>query len=162
MSRFLSRRLLLGSTAAATASVDAPALPAESTVSANPDATLIAACAEFDRLERQCFGLFYGPARITDEDQRDDAMTLISEAQKPSWNVICSTQAKTLEGLRAKAQTVAMEDLELFPALRQDMDSAFTNFSLQASLMLDVFAVLGVKETLVPRRGDVVAQEGRE
>jgi hypothetical protein len=52
-----------------------------------------------------------------------------------------------------------MEDLELFPGLGKDMDSAFTNFSLQASLMLDMFAVLGVKETLVPRRGDVVAQE---
>jgi LmbE family N-acetylglucosaminyl deacetylase len=92
----MTRRLLLGSTASATTSAAAPALPAESTVSASPDATLIAACEEFDRLEREYLALFDGPKAMADEDERDEAVVPIIEAQKPHWNVICSTQAKTL------------------------------------------------------------------
>jgi hypothetical protein len=38
---------------------------------------------------------------MADEDERDETIVTIIEAQRPSWRIICSTKAKTVEGLRS-------------------------------------------------------------
>ena len=91
---------------------------------AHPDAELIAACAAFDALERKCNATFGGPDRTLEEDLRaDEERNSIYVAQEPHLDRIMELRATTIDGFRAKARSLALEDLELLkdgPGDRRD------------------------------------------
>jgi hypothetical protein len=101
-----------------------------------PDAELIAACAEFDALERQRAGVFHGPDAIADETARITLFAFIQEMQEPILDRVYSLRATTLEGYFARARTVLLEDLELHPA--EMVASGSTNERLLGALLRDL------------------------
>lgn len=141
----LTRRRLLGTTAAGTAATAFTGLPAATAQPAGPDAVLLAACQQFEALERQFLATFHGPNAIKDDDEREAAIAPIKEAQKPFWRFICATPAKTLEEVQAKGRCTTLEDPDFMKDLVADLNSSYGNSRLQASLLLDVFAMLGIE-----------------
>ena len=107
-----TRRGVLFGTVGAMA-LTAPAVAAE--MATHPDAALIAACDELNRIERGFLGFFHGPAKIHDEAEQDAAIaTYDREGQRAQLvEVINTTPARTMEGVRAKARVILTEDLEL-------------------------------------------------
>ena len=81
----------------------------------NPDAELIATCAEFDRLEYGHLRLYYGATKRSTDEERDAADDASGRAEQQGDLVkkIYATRATTLEGWRAKARSAATWDLEL-------------------------------------------------
>lgn len=77
----------------------APAAP-------NPDAALIAACDELERLEDQINALIRPPTRIEDENEREAAAEPIEARQQPVMDTIATRAAQTLLGMQAKARAL--------------------------------------------------------
>jgi len=84
--------------------------------SPHPDQELLAALAEFDALEWQYMGCYDGPTAIEDDKQQEAASNLILERQLPILEKICTTRAKTIDGILARMRTMLLEDQELNPA----------------------------------------------
>jgi uncharacterized protein (DUF1501 family) len=94
-----SRRLALRyGAAAALAGLLTPAIA--SAAPSGDDTELIAACAQFDALERQLQAL--------SEDEYADAREAIQAAQLPLLERICAANCTTMEGLRARVRTIAL------------------------------------------------------
>jgi len=103
-----SRRALFGGAAAMlTGGASIVALGASETAGGNPDAELIALCAEFERCE-EAINDFYSHGRTPIEDDQ-----LREAAQDPLWQRQCdladkidASRASTLEGARARARAI--------------------------------------------------------
>ena len=73
------------------------------------DAELIRLCAEFDALERQIRSYYAGGANyIQDEDERDARIEPLCEQQERLLPSLVEARAATLDGLRARATTLAI------------------------------------------------------
>ena len=68
------------------------------------DIDLIAACAQFDAMERQLQAL--------SEDEYAEAHEAIQAAQLPLLERICAATCTTMEGLRARVRTIALWEAE--------------------------------------------------
>jgi len=121
------RRALLGAALAAPLAAT-PAIAA----APHPDAAVIAACAELDRLQRQWLRLFDGPGAIEDEAEREAAGEPILDAQEPLLDRICAAECATAEGIAAKLRSLALIDQNA-----HDLDSAYHDERLLASVMRD-------------------------
>ena len=77
-------------------------------LAAYSDADLIATCVECERLEMEMLALFEGPREIFDDKERDAAIKASGNDRKAREmaEVIASTPAKTLAGLRAKGRAL--------------------------------------------------------
>ena len=108
----------------------------------HPDAALLAALAEFDAIEHYFLSLYRGGSRyIEDDDERTAAFQPFDEAQEPILEQVCSIQARTLEGILARARTIVLQDAELDPAA--DALEGYTNNRLVAALLRDLLAMGG-------------------
>ena len=105
-----------------------------------PDADLVTALGEFDALERQINGLYYGAAKIDDDDDRDEAIDPISKAQHAPLERLCAIRARTLEGLQARARTIVLENLDLDPSV-DAIEACCTNDRMMAALLRDLLAM---------------------
>ena len=106
----------------------------------HPDAALLAALAEFDAIEHYFLSLYRGGSRyIEDDDERTAAFQPFDEAQEPILEQVCSLQARTLEGIMARARTIVLQDAELDPAA--DALEGYTNNRLVAALLRDLLAM---------------------
>jgi hypothetical protein len=105
------------------------------------DTALIAALAEFDAIERYVFSLYPGETNAIEEDaERDAVIRPLSEAQWGMLDRVCGVQAKTLEGILARARTIVLQDGELDPAV-DAMTEGYTNGRLVAALLRDLLAM---------------------
>ncbi len=105
---------------------------------ASPDAELLEACAEFDRLRRayiNCGG-DYEPGSLEDEAAEIDRDCL-SAAQEPLVGRICELRAVTHEGQVARARSLALWDAELLTPGGGD-----TGMCLTAAIVRDLLAGL--------------------
>ncbi len=105
-----SRRAVLTGGAAILATAAVPI--AANAAAPNPDAALIAACAEFDRLEHAKRALLQGPQRIQDDETHNRLAMPLYWQQDELSKQIMATPATTIEGLRAKARSVVLYDAE--------------------------------------------------
>ena len=108
-----TRRRLLAFAGAAIAG-PAIALAASPT---HPDAALLAALAEFDRLEREMWPPGPGPATISEEEERDARIAPLNDRQAELLGVICTMRATTLHGCIARARSLFVWDLEMQKAI---------------------------------------------
>lgn len=93
--------------AAAAASVARPA-PAGGTAQST-DAKLIRLCAEFDAVERRVKSHYAGGANhIRDDDERDAIIDPFCRQQERLLALLVEARATTLDGLRARAATLAL------------------------------------------------------
>ena len=149
----LSRRNLLGAggctVAAGIASVSLGGPDAQAVelapVAVYPDADLIAACAAFDVLEQRYRATFDGVEAEVEWDARDAERDRIIELQDPHFDRIMALPATTMDGLRAKARTAALEYPEL---LEEDAGSRSGN--LMISIIEDL---VGNAEHLIKEIG---------
>lgn len=81
----------------------------------HPDAKLIAACDEFCRLENKINDLFKRVVSFEDEDAIEKQHVEITNLQKPFFEIIMTTPATTLEGLKTQARTMFAFDDDLLP-----------------------------------------------
>jgi len=102
----LRRALLTGSVAAVAAMATGVAVSAGA-VPANPDAELVALCADFDALERRIDALFEGVSAL-DFDAADAAACVIEVDQRRVLDRICTLTPTTDEGCRAVARSLAL------------------------------------------------------
>jgi hypothetical protein len=73
----------------------------------SPDAELLRACAAFDQLEAQANATFTGYENDSPEEAAAEAERgRIYDEQDPYVDVICSTVARTKEGMQAKARSL--------------------------------------------------------
>ena len=73
----------------------------------SPDAELLEACAAFDELEAQANATFTGYENDSPEEAAAEVeRSRIYDEQDPYVDVICSTVAKTKEGMQAKARSL--------------------------------------------------------
>jgi hypothetical protein len=141
-----TRRDLLGFTAGAVAArtvlpMAAMAKGAQLAPPLSRDTALIAALAEFDAIERYVFSLYPGEVNaIEDDDERDALIRPLSEAQWGMLDRVCGVQARTLEGILARARTIVLQDGELDPAV-DAMADGYTNERLVAALLRDLLAM---------------------
>jgi hypothetical protein len=84
---------------------------------AHPDAALLAALAEFDRLEREMWPPGPGPATIAAEEERDARIAPLNDRQAELLGVICAMRATTLHGCIARACSLFVWDLEMQKAI---------------------------------------------
>ena len=134
----LRRAALLG----AGAVLALPGVAAPAGASPGTDADLIAACAEFNVLERQFLALFDGPGRIEDDDEREEPVARIHEAQKPILDRIVRLRATTMNGFLARIRTIMLEDLDLNP--NKMAASQFMNEQLLGAFLRDFADLAGV------------------
>jgi len=99
------RALLAGASAVAAAAAFAGVAQA---AEPHADAELLAVCAAFDATEHKYRRLFYGPARIVDDDERALAQEPIYAEQERLLEPLCRLRATTLDGFRARARTLAL------------------------------------------------------
>ena len=137
------RRKFLAATAAATFTGMAARARSSSqheSLPIHPDAPLLAALASFDAIERYFLSLYAGGTRyIEDDDEREAAFQPFAETQEPILEQVCSLQARTLEGIPARARTIVLQDAELDPAA--DALEGYTNNRLVAALLRDLLAM---------------------
>lgn len=74
------------------------------------DVSLLGACGAFAELESAKLRLFYGPGRVSDDDEREEQISPFLAAQVKRLGVICSCPARSSAGLRAKAATWQLWD----------------------------------------------------
>jgi len=130
----ISRRTLFGS-AAAGAAVAAAAPP-------NPDADLIALCAQLDGLEREYLATDFGAMPYTPADDRAEVERVrIADAQTPIVDAICARPPQTAAGAMAVAHSLALWDGDLF---RQGGPDGCTNERLVAVLVRGLTGRAGV------------------
>jgi len=98
-----SRRRLLAAAPAALALSGAAAAPAAH----NPDAELVALCADFDALERRIDALFEGVSALEFE-AADAAACVIEVDQRQVLDRICALTPVTYEGCKAVARSLAL------------------------------------------------------
>ncbi len=110
--------------------------PAQFATPTGEDGELVAACGQFDALQRQVGELFDGPARIEDEAERDVALRPIEAAQDALLDRLCSLRAATLEGHHARAATVALYD----PDILGKIDEGHIVERMVAALLRDLTA----------------------
>ena len=108
----------------------------------HPDAALLAALSEFDAIEHHFLSLYERghPRYIEDDDERDEVVVLLNEAQHPSLERVCSLPARTLEGILARARTIVLQDGELDPAA-DAATGKYANDRLIAALLRDLLAM---------------------
>jgi hypothetical protein len=117
---------------------EAPAAAEASAAGTHPDAALLAACAAFDILEHHYTAGFCGKGlTLGEECARDAALKPIQTAQVPLVDIITSTPAKTLDGIRAKAKSLELWDDGLIQQAGRD---GGTDDRLLASIMRDLTA----------------------
>lgn len=98
--------------------------------SADPDATILNASAELDKLERE-----YIAVNAASED--DERLSEISDAQTPWVELLTETGAKTIAGIQAKARSLALWEPSLVKATAGDTGRLLTS-SILADLLRDV------------------------
>jgi hypothetical protein len=88
-----------------------PAVPSNAGITAsapvpppNPDAELIALCAEIDKLEDKINSFPHETLR--DEEASAILVQRLKDQQDPLIDMICNMTATTLEGLQARARTI--------------------------------------------------------
>lgn len=102
-------------------------------VQSSPDAELIALCAEFDILEREFLATDFGAEADTPAgDHADAEQERIQEAQTELADRICGMRIDTLDGARALARTMALNNLDLF---RRASPDGCTNERLVGALV---------------------------
>ena len=100
-----SRRRLLAAATPAVLALSGAAVAAPA--AHNPDAELIAHCADFDTLERRIDALFEGVSALTFE-AADAAACVIEVDQRRVLDRICALTPATDEGCRAVARSLAL------------------------------------------------------
>ncbi len=125
-----SRRSLLATAPAALAlSGAAAAAPAP----ANPDAELIALCAQLDALEYEFLATNFSAMPNTLEgDHAEAEQDRIADAQAPIVDAICARPPQTPAGAVAVAHSLALWDAELF---REGGPGRYTNERLVLTLV---------------------------
>lgn len=108
----------------------------------DPDVELIAASAAFDDLERRGNLLFEGPAKIEDDAERDAAMDIIRDTQQPHLNRLMQLRAQTLQGARARLQSLLLWDAELDPEGDAAEEGTYTHVRLLGALLRDLDGLL--------------------
>ncbi len=122
-----TRRGLLGGAAVLAVAPVAP------TMSAHPDAALIALCAQLDALEREYLATDFGAMPHTPADDHAEAeRDRIADAQAPVVNAICAQPPQTTAGAVAVARSLALWDGDLF---RQGGPDGDINQRLVAALV---------------------------
>ena len=139
MSRAIGRRGLVGPGAsllllAGAAMKAAP--PAEA--AGSPDAELLRVCAEFDALERQYVAL-HGVETIEEEHANEPLINVVSARQQHLLDRLCELRATTMQGLRAKAETLANWD----PTSTDEDPGRYWDDRMVASLVCDILAQAG-------------------
>lgn len=130
------RRLFGGALGLVCAPAVASALPVGDVPgAAHPDAELLAACAEFVRLERLWLATDWKAEFDSPEEAAAEVeQTRLRREQKPWLNRICSLRASTLEGVAAIGACCTA-----FDAGAEDWSDAaagpYTNTRLEAALM---------------------------
>lgn len=91
------------------------AAPAAKPEGQHPDAKLIAACDEFCRLENKVKDLFEHVSTWEDEDRIEKQHVELMNLQEPLLEIITTTPATTLEGLKTQARTMFAFSDDLLP-----------------------------------------------
>ena len=78
-----------------------------------PDARLIALCAEFDTLEHKLRAAFADITTAADQDRADAMTGTVSDEQAPILDAITALRPSTLAGFKALAGSLALWDAEL-------------------------------------------------
>lgn len=110
----------------------------------HPDAELLRACLVSAELWRRHSAAFYGPTRVTDDEERDRVVRPIWDEAEPVLRTICDLPATTLDGHQARAATLLVWDAG---ALFIDQDA------IESRLVLALAADL-VAKTLTSDVGD--------
>ncbi len=99
----------------------------------NPDAELIALCAQLDALEREFLATDFAAKPYTAADDHAEAeRDRIADAQAPIVDAICAKPPQTVAGAVAVAHSLALWDGDLF---RQGGPDGCTNERLVAVLV---------------------------
>ncbi len=75
---------------------------------ANPDAELLTACAEFDRLDRYHGAVVNGAKTRSEEEEADRLVSAMEERWQAALDAVCSLRATTVAGHRARAASLAL------------------------------------------------------
>jgi len=107
----------------------APAAP----VAPNPDAELVALCAQMDDLEREFLATDFGAMPNTPEgDHAEAEQDRLLVAQEPIVDAICNLPCTTHEGAVAVARSLALWDAEFF---KRGGPGDYTNRRLMVALV---------------------------
>ena len=98
----------------------------------NPDAELLAVCAEFDALEHR------RNAAFDDDNLTDEAHDALREEQAPLVDQMCALQAVTPEGMRARARSLVLYDPEVV-----ERRIVYTDDRLVAAVLRDLIGEIG-------------------
>jgi hypothetical protein len=98
------------------------------------DAELLALCEQFDELTRERSSLFEGENRLDDQDARDAALDALTARGRPLVERLCATRAVTVEGIRAKARSLALWE----PDSLHPTGERFWDEDLMASILADL------------------------
>jgi len=110
-----------------------PAAAASTEVDA--DAELIRLCAEFDRLQRIWWSLHDGAAMaIEDDDERAIALLPLQAQQNQIAPLIWETQARTLDGVRAKVRSRVL----WAPELLEEEDGGLSSDKWRIMILRDL------------------------
>ncbi|MGI4795066.1 MAG: hypothetical protein ACRYG8_13525 [Janthinobacterium lividum] len=102
----------------------APVVPAPAP---DPDAGLLAVCAEFDAVEHRRNAMF------DDDTLTDKANASIREEQAPLVDRLCELQAVTIEGMRARARSLVLYDDAVM-----ERHTIYTNDRIVAAVLRDL------------------------
>ncbi|MGI4943469.1 MAG: hypothetical protein ACRYHQ_23370, partial [Janthinobacterium lividum] len=98
----------------------------------DPDAALLTVCAAFDAVERRRNAMF------DDDTLTDEANAAIWEEQAPLVDRLCELQAVTIEGMRARARSLALYDDAMM-----ERRTVYTNDRLVAAVLRDLIGEAG-------------------
>ncbi len=98
----------------------------------DPDAELLAVCAEFDAMEHRRNAMF------DDDTLTDEANAAIREEQAPLVDRLCEMQAITIEGMRARARSLVLYDDAVM-----ERHSVYTNDRIVAAVLRDLIGEAG-------------------
>ncbi len=99
---------------------------------ADPDAELLAVCAEFDAVEHRRNAMF------DDDTLTDGANAAIREEQAPLVDRLCDLQAVTIQGMRARARSLVLYDDEVL-----ERRTVYTNGRIVAAVLRDLIGEAG-------------------
>ena len=98
----------------------------------DPDAELLAVCAEFDAVEHRRNAMF------DDDTLTDEANASIRDEQEPLVDRLCDLQAMTIEGMRARARSLVLYDDAVM-----ERRTVYTNDRLVAAVLRDLIGEAG-------------------